>query len=100
MKILTLVLGLEETFINVKMPFGDIGGDSEFRRYIMVALELGWINPNQKSFRPNDTITLSEVNKIISAAIGIGDANAGVKESENVSREEAILLINGSIVIN
>ena len=99
-KILTLVLGLEETFINVKMPFGDIGGDSEFRRYIMVALELGWINPNQKSFRPNDTITLSEVNKIISAAIGIGDANAGVKESENVSREEAILLINGSIVIN
>lgn len=99
MKILTTVLGLEETFINIKMPFSDVSEDSGFRRYVMVALELGWINPNQKLFRPNDAITLGEVNKIINASMGTDYAVAGVKESEKVSREKTILLIDQSIGI-
>ncbi len=86
-KIISLLYNFQE-LQNTQLHFSDISKRSEFRKYIAFAVVMGWVNSEQKTFRPNDPITLSEAQKILTIAKDQGSSYSEVTSTKAITREE------------
>lgn len=99
MKVLSLAYGFEEmSDMDEVMRFRDVG-NSEFRKYIVFGIVMGWINPDMPSFRGDDSITYGEAIKLLDAAQGKTEANAPVINKDILSREHGVSMIYEEIVV-
>lgn len=90
------ILALSNDFIEMndtEIAFDDVAVGSDFEKYIKFGVAMGWINPDQKSFRVNDAITLNEIMKLINAAKGTGNAYDEVVNSEKITREKGAQIL-------
>ena len=102
-KVLSLSYGFNDMsnlIEDVEIRFNDINPDSEFGKYVRFWVYLWWINPDQKSFRPNDAITIGEALKLIHAAQWEADAYAPVSNNDILSRENGAQIIIEMISID
>lgn len=86
-KIVSLLYNFQE-LKNTQLHFSDISKRSEFRKYITFAVVMGWVNSEQKTFRPNDPITLGEAQKVLTIAKNQGGFYGEVTSTKSLSREE------------
>lgn len=85
------ILALSNDFTEMEdteITFDDVAVGSDFEKYIKFGVAMGWINPDQKSFRVNDAITRNEIMKLIHTVQGTGNVHDEVTNSENITREE------------
>lgn len=68
-KIISLTNGFTSD-IQSNFHFIDIQKRSKAERYVAYAAEMGWINGEDMSFRPNENITLWEAQEILDAVVG------------------------------
>ena len=90
------ILSLANDFVEMddtEIQFKDVATGSDFEKYIKFGVAMGWVNPNQEKFRPNDAITLGEVMKLLNAVNGTGNAQSSVSTSETITREEGAMLL-------
>jgi hypothetical protein len=68
--------GYTTEIISPQIGFNDVNSASKYRSYIQYGVSQGWINTKNTRFRPNDTITIGEANKLISAFLGKAEAES------------------------
>ena len=91
-KIVSLLYNFQE-LKNTQLYFSDISKRSEFRKYITFAVVMGWVNSEQKTFRPNDPITLGEAQKVLTIAKDQGSFYGEVTSTKTITREEWVRMI-------
>ncbi len=87
-KLLSIAHGYS-TPIPVAKMFRDIPKTNSFVSYINYAMALGWLNTSNTRFRPNDTISQGEINKLIAVIKKTATADTIVRKSGGVSRGKA-----------
>lgn len=98
-KVLSLAYGFEEmSDMDSVVKFPDVG-NSEFRKYIVFGIVMGWINPDMPTFRGDAPITYGEALKLLDAAKGKTEANAPVINKDILSREHGVSMIYEEIVV-
>ncbi len=77
------------TPVKVTKKFGDLPTTNTLAVYVNYGVSMGWVNTNNANFRPNDTISQGEIEKLISAIKKTGNADTVARKSSGVSRGKA-----------
>lgn len=88
MKLLSIAHGYR-TPVTVSKKFRDVPRSNTLINYINYGIAMGWINIENLRFRPNDTISQGEINKLIAVIKNTATANTVVRSSVGVSRGKA-----------
>jgi S-layer homology domain len=92
-KILSLMDGYDGGEIkNNNTPFRDIK-NSQYSTYIKYAISKNWVSQKNTRFRPNDTITLGEANKLINVFLEMTDGESSAIGNMLLTRDNAYSLL-------
>ena len=75
--------------VTVSKKFRDVPKTNSLIKYINYGVALGWINTENLRFRPNDTISQGEIDKLIAVIQNTATASTVVQASVGVSRGKA-----------
>jgi N-acetylmuramoyl-L-alanine amidase len=87
-KLLSIAHGYS-TPVTVEKKFRDVPKTHTLINYINYGIAMGWINIDNLQFRPNDTISQGEIDKLIAVIKNTATANTVVRASDGVSRGKA-----------
>jgi hypothetical protein len=88
MKLLSIAHGYN-TPVTVNKKFRDVPKTNTLINYINYGVAMGWINTKNARFRPNDTISQGEIDKLIAVIQATATADTVVRPSGGVSRGKA-----------